>query len=200
MNIVVLGYQLEFVHVPMRFHERSIVNLFAQKNNKTLAETLSARRYTRLSEEVQRRYPSSLNEKLGEFLYRLKILDDSLYLRFLNEHGDKVFCGFSIEKTVPSKTKGIYCFTTGEGIKYAGRSHDPFERRLNQGYGHISPKNCYLDGQSTNCHVNSLIAEVHDVVSFYVCSIDDDSEIDRLERLLIKSYEPEWNIRLYGDA
>lgn len=200
MNIVVLGYQLEFVQVPMRFHERSIVNLFAQKNNKTLTETLSARRYTRLSEEVQRRYSSSLNEKLGEFLYRLKILDDSLYLRFLNEHGDKVFCDFSIEKTVPSKTKGIYCFTTGEGIKYAGRSHDPFERRLNQGYGHISPKNCYLDGQSTNCHVNSLIAEVHDVVSFYVCSIDDDSEIDRLERLLIKSYEPEWNIRLYGDA
>jgi hypothetical protein len=37
-------------------------------------------------------------------------------------------------------------------------------------------------------------------VSFYVCSIDDDSEIDRLERLLIKSYEPEWNTRFYGDA
>lgn len=200
MKALVKGYQLEFVQVPIGFKGHAIVNLFAQKNNKTLAETLSSRRYARLSKEVQRRYPSSLNDKLGEFLYRLKILDDSLYLRFLNEHGDKVFCEFSIEKTVPSKTKGLYCFTTGEGIKYAGRSHDPFERRLNQGYGHISPKNCYLDGQSTNCRVNSLIAEVHDVVSFYVCSIDDDSEIDRLERLLIKSYEPEWNTRLYGDA
>ena len=200
MKVLVQGYQLEFVRVPMRFKEHAIVNLFAQKNNKTVAETLSGRRYTKLSEEVQRRYPNSLDDKLGEFLYKLKILGDGFYLRFLNEHGDKVFCDFSIESTVLAKTKGIYCFTTGEGIKYVGRSHDPFDRRLNQGYGHISPKNCYLDGQSTNCHVNSLIAEVHAVVSFYVYSLDDDSEIDRLERLVIRSYEPEWNIRLYGDA
>jgi hypothetical protein len=107
-----------------------------------------------------------------------------------------VFCDFSIAKSIPSKAKGIYCFTIGEAIKYFGRSHDPFEKRLNQGYGHISPKNCYRDGQSTNCHVNSIIAKNYSVVSFYVCPIENDLEIDQLERLLINSYKPEWNILL----
>ncbi len=196
MKIAVQEHQLEFIQVPISFHQHGIVNLFAEKNNKTLSETLSSKRYASLSREVQRRYPNSLNDKLGEFLYRLKLNNDNFYLRFLNEHGDNVFCDFSIAKTAPSKAKGIYCFSVGETIKYFGRSHDPFETRLNQGYGHISPKNCYRDGQSTNCHVNSIIAKNYSVVSFYVFPIDDDLVIDRLEKVLINSYKPEWNILL----
>ena len=196
MKLSVQGNQLEFTQIPLRFRKYSIVNLFAEKNNKTLAETLSSQRYANLSKEIQRRYPNSLNEKLGKFLYGLKVSNDDFYLHFLNDHGDNVFCDFSIAKTIPSMAKGIYCFAIDEAIKYIGRSHDPFEKRLNQGYGHISPKNCYRDGQSTNCHVNSLIARNHSVVSFYVCSINNDLEIDRLEKALINSYKLEWNIQL----
>jgi hypothetical protein len=196
MKIAVQGYQLEFIQVPISFKKHGIVNLFAEKNNKTLAETLLSKRYESLSKEVHCRYPNSLNDKLGEFLYRLKISGDIFYLRFLNEHGDNVFCDFSIATTFSSKSKGIYCFLLGEVIKYIGRSHDPFKKRLFQGYGHISPKNCYLDGQSTNCHVNSQIAKNHSGVSIHVCPFDDDLEIDRLEKLLINFYKPEWNILL----
>ena len=196
MKIAVQEHQLEFIQVPISFRQHGIINLFAKKNNKTLAETLSSERYASLSKEVQRRYPNSLNDKLGEFLYRLKVSGDNFYLRFLNEHGDNLFCDFSIAKSIPGKAKGVYCFSIGEGIKYIGRSHDPFEKRLNQGYGHISPKNCYRDGQSTNCHINSKIAKNYSVVSFYVYPIDSDTEIDQLEKLLINSYKPEWNILL----
>ncbi len=195
MKIVIQGHELEFIPLPIKFHQHGIVNLFAEKNNKTLSETLSSKRYTSLSREVQRRYSNSLNNRLGDFLYRLKASGDNFYLKFLNEHGDSVFCDFSIMSTSLSKSKGIYCFTVCDTIKYFGRSHDPFEKRFNQGYGHISPKNCYRDGQSTNCHVNSLIAKNSTEVAFYVCPLDDDLEIDRLEKLLINSYKPEWNVQ-----
>jgi hypothetical protein len=193
MKIAVEGHQLEFIQVPMRFQRHGIVNLFAEKNNKTVAETLSHRRYTSFLKEVHYRYPNSLNDKLGEFLYRLKINKDTFYLRFLNEYGDNEFCDFLIEKTILTQAKGVYCFMLDKKIKYFGRSHDPFERRLNQGYGHISPKNCYRDGQSTNCHLNSLIAKNYSDSWFYVFPLDTDLVIDRLERLLISSYKPEWN-------
>jgi hypothetical protein len=195
MKIVVQGHQLDFIQIPISFHHHGIVNLFAQKNNKTLAETLSSKRYASLSKEVFRQYPNFLNEKLGEFLYRLKINGDKFYLRFLNEHGDNVFCNFSIAPTSLSKSKGIYCFTVEKTIKYFGRSHDPFEKRLNHGYGHISPKNCYRDGQSTNCHLNSLVAKCFTEVDFYVYPLDDDFKIDRLEKILIGLHKPEWNVQ-----
>jgi len=195
MRISVQGHQLDFFQIPIKFHEHGIVNLFRQKNNKTLAETLSSKRYASLSKEVLQRFPNSLSEKLGAFLYRLKTGGDIFYLRFLNEYGDNVFCDFSITSSSLSKSKGIYCFAVGEKVKYFGRSHDPFEKRLNQGYGHISPKNCYRDGQSTNCHVNSLVAKAFNEVAFYVYPLDDDFEIDRLETLLIDLHKPEWNVK-----
>lgn len=196
MKIVVRESQLDFTQIPIIFLRQGIVDLFSKKNNKTLEETLSSTRYVNLSEEVFRHYPNSLNEKLGSFLYRLKISDDKFYLQFLNENGDNTFCEFSIASTPLSRLKGVYCFAIAETIKYFGRSHDPFEKRVNQGYGRISPKNCYRDGQSTNCHLNSLIAKYFNEVSFYVCPIDDDYKIDLVEKLLINCYKPEWNIQL----
>lgn len=75
-------------------------------------------------------------------------------------------------------------------LRYIGRSHDPFGKRVNQGYGQIAPKNCYLGGQATNCHLNALIAENTQNVSFYVCPIMGDQAIDSLERELIHHYHP----------
>lgn len=196
MKIKLQGRQLEFIQVPIRFQKHDIVNLFAKKNNKTLGESLTGKKYERLSRETHDNYPDSLNDKLGEFLYNLKINGDKFYLHFLNKYGDNVFCKFSITKTIPIMAKGVYCFTIGKSIKYIGRSHDTFERRINQGYGRISPKNCYLDGQSTNCRVNSRIAKNYSSISFYVCLLDNDLEIDQLEILLRKLYKPEWNILL----
>lgn len=196
MEISVEGYQLEFLQVPIRFSRYDIVNRFAGKNHRTLDETLSGRRYMKLSGDVRRRYPAFLDDKLGEFLSRLKSEDDSYYLRFLNKHGDDTFCNFSIERTSLSAKRGLYCFVVANKVKYIGRSHDPFEKRFNQEYGRISPQSCYLDGQSTNCHINAVIAKNHAVISLFVCPIEDDSEINPLEELLIDSHQPEWNIQL----
>src|SRR5438552_3937886 len=77
----------------------------------------------------------------------------------------------------------------------AGRCLDNVGKRINQGYGRIHPKNCYLDGQSTNCRLNTLIAKHRDVVRFYVCILDDVSEIKLLESEILKSLSPEWNMQ-----
>ena len=194
MKIIIQDRNLIFTQIPLQFQHHDKVNLFSEKNNKTLAETLEDRRYSSLSIETHRRYPNSLNKKLGDFLLELKLNGDNYYLRFLNEHGNKVYCDFSIATTPLSKAKGVYSFIIGEDIMYFGRSHDPFEKRLNQGYGHISPKNCYRDGQSTNCHINSLIARNSSDISFHVLPLDNDLEIDRLEKQLIILYRPKWNV------
>ena len=193
MNLRVSERDLKFVPVRLDFQKRALVNLFAQKNNKTVAETIDSKGYADLSVEVRQNYPQSLNEPVGLFLFCLKSHEDPFYRCFLNKYGDKSYCEFSISSPVDGKLKGLYCFTIGDDIQYIGRSHDPFEKRLNQGYGHISPKNCYRDGQSTNCHLNSLIAETQVNVAFFICPLTDNKDIDDLEKQLIKQLDPAWN-------
>jgi hypothetical protein len=94
------------------------------------------------------------------------------------------------------KQKGLYLYFRTSELVYIGRSFDPFGKRVDQGYGSIHPKNCYIDGQSTNCHLNTLIAAVSERVSFYVHPMTEDSEIAATEHALIREQKPPWNIAL----
>ena len=68
-------------------------------------------------------------------------------------------------------------------------------KRINSGYGKISPKNCFIDGQSTNCKVNALVTKNRDSVVLKIFVMSDNKEIKELENRLILEYEPEWNGR-----
>ena len=194
MILAIPKRELEFVLATVAINQNGISKLFANKNNKTLLETLKSHKYKHLSATVHQRYGDALNDKLGEFLYHLKINGDEFYRQFLNKYGDEVFCRFSISEHL--KSMGLYCFVMGGAVTYIGRSHDPFGKRINQGYGNISPKNCYRDGQATNCHLNSLIAGHCEQLALYICTLTNDAEIDALEKVLIRQYQPEWNIAL----
>ncbi len=185
---------LEFQQVRLAFHEKDIANVFAAKNNKTLKETLVAPRYTYLQEETLLRYRPFLDERLGVFLVGLKQSGDEFYRRFLNPYGDLQYCQFTISDLL--EQKGLYAYVQGETIYYIGRCRDGFGKRINQGYGRIFPKNCYLDGQSTNCHLNSLIDQYQEVIQFYVCPLERNSEIEKFERYLIELLHPQWNTAL----
>jgi hypothetical protein len=187
---------VEFTPVAIRFNEGLATNVFARKNNKTVAETLAHRCYMHLSSVVQMKYPHALNQKLGTFLYSLKLSSDLFYLRFLNKYGDETYCVFTIQSPSLSRQRGVYAFVVNGAVKYIGQSVDSFGRRINQGYGVIHPKNCYLDGQATNCHLNALIAQHRDSVSFYAYPLIDIMAIGTLERQLIQAMQPEWNIAL----
>lgn len=91
--------------------------------------------------------------------------------------------------------KGLYSFSARSDLKYVRRSLDPFYKRINQGYEKIHPKNCYIDGQATNCHLNYLITQNKDNINFAILALNDDEEIKVLEKELIYKYEPEWNLQ-----
>jgi hypothetical protein len=190
---------LECRLAPLTFVDGRWADLFARQNNKSLRETIKCKKYLRLAKLVRRMYPGSLEQRLGEFVLTLKNAADPFYRRFLNVHGDEVYCKFGLRDTSLQKLKGLYCFTIGGTVKYVGKSIDSCAKRINQGYGRIDPKKCYLDGNSTNCHLNARIAVVAAKVRLYVRPMRDDAEIRRVESALIREHRPEWNKQLVRD-
>jgi hypothetical protein len=192
VNIENREYQFE--EVKLVIQKKDIQNVFFHKNNKTLGQTFDHHRYSRLSKILKEKYRTRLQENLGDFLKSIKEAGDKNYLCFLNKYGDETFCQFSIDNYL--EDKGIYCFVVDGTIKYVGRCSDSFKKRINQGYGKIHPKNCFIDGQATNCHVNSLINSKTDV-KFGVYSMNDSStqQIAELEKMMLTCNRFEWNIQ-----
>jgi len=187
---------LKFYSVQLFFGTDTINNLFALKNNKTVGETISERRYKPLAETIKTRFPDSLKRALGEFLLERKQAGDEIFSRFLNHYGDETYCRFYFQDSLWAARNGLYFYMVGKDIVYFGQSKDSFGKRINHGYGNISPKNCYLDGQATNCHLNSLINQHKGEVSLYLCGLNDLKAIDHLEKALIQTWQPVWNIAL----
>ena len=180
----------------LRFIESGITNVFRKKCNKTVRQTIQHRRYQSLAFDCQTRYGAELEKPLGEFLYDLKLNGDNFYRRFLNKYGDLEYCHFRLSDAKIAAQKGLYAYAIQERIMYLGRTKDPYKKRVDQGYGKIHPKNCYLDGQSTNCHKNFLISKSAREVEFWVAILEDDDEIERTESNLIRHYTPPWNLQL----
>ena len=75
----------------------------------------------------------------------------------LNNYGEGPFCEFDVPADIGDK-KGIYIFVVNDKVKYLGRCLNTFRKRVSEGYGHISPRNCFKGGQPTNCTlIESLI-------------------------------------------
>lgn len=177
---------------------------FSRNNNKTLRQTLEHARYRALASTVREHYSNALEEKLGDFLIRLKQSGDQFYLAFLNPHGDLVYSEVTLADAAVVRLKGLYCFTSaaasGDAVMYIGKSTDSFGKRITQGYGRIHPKNCYRDGQSTNCHLNALITATGGNVELCVSPMVDDAAIGAAESWLIRRYNPPWNVQLRGEG
>ena len=108
----------------------------------------------------------------------------------LHKYGRGPFCKFKIPTYI--NKAGVYILKVNNKVKYVGECED-LSSRYNTGYGQISPRNCFIGGQSTNCKINTNIfnavksgAKVH--LLFY--ETDDRFNV---ERILIEKYSPEWN-------
>ena len=69
------------------------------------------------------------------------------------------------------------------------------KQRIDQGYGEIHPKNCYIDGQATTCRVNTMVTETRPHVSLWIHPMECSNRIENLEQRLIDQLRPEWNRR-----
>ncbi|RED59170.1 GIY-YIG nuclease family protein [Cohnella lupini] len=196
MKLMINNQEYFFREISIEFTDTTYTNVFSSKNNKTLRETIKHHRYNRFKGIVENKYSNSLDNSLGAFLARMKEEGDLFYREFLNKNGDKIYSTFRITDRAAQDSKGIYIYCIDNKIKYIGRCRDSFGKRINQGYGKIHPKNCFIDGQSTNCHLNYLVTETKEKVKFFILELAEEIQIMELEEMLIKKYQPEWNISL----
>ena len=186
--------QKNLLEVPLDFENQIYTNVF-QKKNKSLQETLQSSRYQKFEAYTKENYSTSLSMMLGDFLYELKLNNDIFYKEFLNKYGDLDYSRFMLSDSSQYNLKGVYFYYIDDELKYIGRCRDSMHKRVNSGYGNISPKNCYIDGQSTNCKVNALVTQKRESVKLKIYPMNDIKEIEELESQLIDELMPEWNVR-----
>jgi len=91
----------------------------------------------------------------------------------LNNYGSGPFCKFTIPTSY--RHSGVYIISVDGEARYVGECTN-LSARFNAGYGNISPKNCFVGGQQTNCRVNSLIfasAQAGSTVELWFFPTDD---------------------------
>ncbi len=113
----------------------------------------------------------------------------------LNAYGNLTFCNFKIPKH--SNKSGVYSLfeTDNDSPLYIGQAINFDKRWGRTNYAHISPRNCYVGGQSTNCHINHYIYKkikegAHLKLYFY-----ETPYYKRIEDELIRKYKPELNVQ-----
>ena len=102
----------------------------------------------------------------------------------LHKDGPGPFCKF----------RGVYIVTRNGNACYVGECVH-LSKRFNMGYGQISPRNCFVGGQSTNCRLNRRVLEAasrgETVELWFVATENRES----VEFSLISTLRPEWNVQ-----
>ena len=109
----------------------------------------------------------------------------------LNPHGKWPFCRLRVPGLPTSS--GVYAVTSADEIRYVGIAENLAQRWGLTQYGSISPKNCSIGGQSTNCKVNSAVLRelaLGKQLKLYFLPCDDRRAV---ERQLIDALSPPWN-------
>lgn len=66
-------------------------------------------------------------------------------------------------------------------IIYIGETQS-FSNRINNGYGNISPRNCYVGGQVTNCKMNKVVIELYEMSKLVDLFFLPTSDYKRIEK------------------
>ena len=108
----------------------------------------------------------------------------------LNKHGKGPFCKFRIDNSL--SIEGVYIIRLNGKPAYVGECVNLSER-FNMGYGQISPKNCYKNGQLTNCRINNLILKESLRASTIEILFHATNKRNIIEIDLIDKLNPIWN-------
>lgn len=109
----------------------------------------------------------------------------------LNPNGAGPFCRFSVAQGV--RAPGVYVLTLDGVPVYAGKCENLAKRWGGTGYGAISPKNCFVGGQSTNCKINNRILRHAKAGTSLELWFHRTAETGAAERALILDLRPQWN-------
>ncbi|ADQ66604.1 hypothetical protein C499_02564 [Halogeometricum borinquense DSM 11551] len=120
----------------------------------------------------------------------------------VHDYGWGPFCSFGVPDD-GTHCSGVYVIAVADEVVYVGETKDLYDQFTN-GYGRISPANCFEGGQGTNCRLNTGIfhaVRAGDRVSIHLHATDDfegtEAENRALRRIikddLITAIDPEWN-------
>lgn len=110
----------------------------------------------------------------------------------VHQYGWGPFCELEIDTSEFQETPGVYLFAVDGNVRYIGETID-LDSRIQQGYSHISPANCFEGGQQTNCRINHNLfsaARDGDPISLWFRETTDHQEF---EQELCSRYDPLWN-------
>lgn len=140
-------------------------------------------------------HASAIDPKRGADGALLEFMPQSRYTHAdttrLNRYGEGPFCRFDAPSLPP--TSGVYAVTVDDGLAYVGIAVDLARRWGPMGYANISPRACFVGGQSTNCKVNHYIllaAQADRRVDLWIHEAADPAPI---EARLILQLDPPWN-------
>ena len=125
----------------------------------------------------------------------IEFMPQSRYKRFgidrLNRHGEGPFCKFRVPRNLAFS--GVYAVTVSGEISYIGECVNFSTRWGLSQYGSISPKNCFVGGQSTNCKINSrVLKHCHEGKSVEIW-FHKTENYKELETYLLSKLNPPWN-------
>jgi hypothetical protein len=180
-----------FEEIQLNIQKRNIENIFMD-NKKTLGYKLN-KALNNKKDSLHKiavlqliKYEQYLDLNFGVFLKVLKENNNDDYKLYLNKYGDLSYCEYKLNHF--TNDKGLYCYIIENKVIYIGRSKKTFKERINE-YGKITPYNCLIDGQATNCKVNSKINMLNQdiiIMGFHIMNEFSDNEISILEKKIIK--------------
>lgn len=113
----------------------------------------------------------------------------------LHAYGAGPFCRFRIGRN--RKEPGLYVLTINDQPVYAGECDNVGQRWGPNGYGGISPRNCFVGGQPTNCRLNAAIlqeAKAGNRIDLWFAPYPGTrDERQAAETSLIRHLNPAWN-------
>ena len=104
---------------------------------------------------------------------------------------DTTFCKFKLD--LP-RTSGVYLWVVDNEIIYIGEALN-FRSRFNNGYGNISPRNCYKNGQSTNVRMNRIVLSNYENNSKVDIYIYETPNRKQIETYLLSNIHTKYNIK-----
>ena len=141
------------------------------------------------------RFVQELNPKCDKTGKIIQFMPQTRYKKHkeekLNLYGSGSFCKFTIPNDWSGKS-GVYALFNNEDLLYIGKCVD-LRKRFNAGYGNISPKNCYIGGQSTNCKINAMILEQYKNGNKVVLYFYETKDSTIIENRLINKLKPMYN-------
>lgn len=109
----------------------------------------------------------------------------------LSRYGAGPFCRFSVRAPA---APGVYLWVCQGEIVYIGETQD-LSQRFNMGYGNISPRNCYLGGQSTNCKMNRVVMDCYEKGTPIRLYFYKTTDYKRVELELLRRYHTKYNVK-----